>query len=1707
MSNEVSSDKDGKEQSNPFSTGGGGVNFETKVQATFALFMLAEKFVPCLPNYPIEKIKLQGKYDGFDTDDCIVYVKNRETDKSSKLLIQIKHSISITENDPVFREVIQAAWNDFENQQLFNEDTDEIALVTAVLSKTDIKNVRPLFDWACFSENETEFLKKVNSNKFSSSEKKKKLKAFRKNLDSAKGQAVTDKELWRFMKKFHLLAYDLDSDSSIVSTMIQSFISQCVGEEENNIWEKVISIVQSCNQNAGTIKRLNFPCEICDKFQNNQNNKISKDIRIINEHGNYILEGIKSDIGGETIHRNEALTKLTDYCSNSDIVLVTGERGCGKSGLIKEFVSNIKKNEPIIVLRTEELEKSHLQSVFSDIGIQSTLYELEAQYALYQNKYLIIESMEKLLELNKTGAFLDLFEYIRKQSGWTIIATVRDYAYKQIIFNYINLSQVKYNILTMDNFNEEELCEIREQVDILNDVFKNVKIKELLSNPFYLDLAYRALKNGGEITCEDEEKEFQQMIWSVIIQKDIERSNGLPIKRRDTFIKIAVERAKSMRYGVSDRGLNAEAIMKLEEDNLIRRDSQSSFVFLTHDVLEDWALEKYIDEIYIEYGGDIGKFITAIGYEPAMNRAYRLWLNKKQKHDLFIKNFVIKILRKREIDKCWHEETIAAILSGDNLEGLMDALGEVLLEDRNSLLKRFCFMLRLSCKIPDKYLNSILVQNDEEYRNILPMILKPYGESWDSIISYLYRNFNRLDKSMFIHIVFLLNEWSQIININDELPKISRTAGLLALNLLERVKDSYSDKEEKKKIFEVVIKVIPSIKGEFTKIIENEILGVENRKRARYVDDFCEYMITDIGSGFMAKYDPELLIKISLHEWMPKKDIDKYNMWESGPDVDGYFGLEHYNSSMKFFPSSGARAPFNQLFRLAPRKALDFVIELCNITSKKYVYSNLDFKVATDEDGKANVEYACVNLQLNDRTMIKQYCSGRLWGAYRGMGNMPNILESALMTLENWLIEYIEYFKDNKDEVEGCFNYILSKSKSVMTTAVLTSVATGYYKVIGKAALPLLKVAEFYDIDLSRSVNERGGNEINWFSLNNDPLRKLYINERRTAALRPWRKDSLETLCIKLQFTELREEVLKIIDELRELYSEDVTWKFRFHRIDTREYEYEYDEKQDGIICISGKIEDKLEEIQKEKQEELRLHNRFMKLYLWSDKKLKDEKLLDGEHYIDWRYVLQETQELKAIADMSENDTVISFLVGGILKAVIILLKERATDMEKSDLKWCKEFILRSVEISIENEVRYVIEDKDDTKGVAAAAEVLPLLLDYVDNKKEKEKIKKLIIVGFTHHDNTVRKKAAEGICKYLWDRDNKFAKRCVVGSGYYALERKAYNKKRRAIYFKRFENEDNTYYKKWISKVRKKLYTKKIDMDINFMNIEDCSLDCLLVAFTMINRNIDYEYSGYIKNLLLRIFEIENNKRDYTREKESDTEEYYKVIGDLSKKFAYYILNLDTNDVEKYYEELNLGCELAPEFIKYFLTSLDYFTELKNDRSIYWKIWKSISNTVENIAIDLDKSNGYKYDDRSKLIRSMMYVDCPWQKVDYERQTIKNGARYIMDFVKVAGTNPDVFEALCSLIYHFSNIFFDEGLLILAGFDNDVINKNLAESNNSVFYLEKVLHRYILIDTSSVIEKDMYDACLKLINELVEKSSSEAYYVREYLIKSKKIG
>jgi hypothetical protein len=270
-----------KQLSSPFSTGGGGVHFEAQVQASFVALMLTGGYAPCLPCRPISKIKLQGKFAGYQTDDLIVFVQDSIGKGQCKLLGQVKHSISITESDSTFAEVIQSSWHDFNNAEVFTKGKDVIALITGPLSATDTNDVRIILDWARHSENSAEFFHKVELAHFSSDAKRRKLRAFKASLKKANSDnEVSNVEIFEFLRHFHLLGYDLDIKAGVTLSLLHSLIGQYSPDEVQSIWARLVDEVQSTNQNAGTLSAASIPEDLLSAFKQRRVETIPDELAI-----------------------------------------------------------------------------------------------------------------------------------------------------------------------------------------------------------------------------------------------------------------------------------------------------------------------------------------------------------------------------------------------------------------------------------------------------------------------------------------------------------------------------------------------------------------------------------------------------------------------------------------------------------------------------------------------------------------------------------------------------------------------------------------------------------------------------------------------------------------------------------------------------------------------------------------------------------------------------------------------------------------------------------------------------------------------------------------------------------------------------------------------------------------------------------------------------------------------------------------------------------------------------------------------------------------------------------------------------------------------------------------------------------------------------------------------------------------------------------
>lgn len=1654
---------------------------------------------PGLPGYPLYRLKLQGRYAGYQVDDFIAFGRDPGTGREAKLLAQIKHQAAVTGGNAVFGDVLAAAWHDF-NAPAFDASVDALALITGPLSAADTHHVRPLLEWARHSADEREFLDKVATDNFSSDDKRAKLDVFREHLKRANGNTdVSDLKLWSFLKRFHLIGYDLDVEEGSTPALLRALISQASDEPPVLLWSRLVDAVQTANQNAGTVTVETLPAELRHSVRPGANTRWTQDVDRLEEHGRRILGSVRMDIGGVHIDQRATLARLQALAEESRFVWVTGPRGAGKSSLVRSMAQQLGQDAQVFCLRTEDLNQPGLMQVFTSLGLNHSLGALGASLALLPKKFLFIESLEKLLELEHQEAFRDLLQFLNTDPGWTVIASGRSYAAQQIAFTFLQPEGVFPAVLTLSGFTEAQVEELCQSQAALQAFAANPVLKALLTNPFLADLAYRVTGSGTSFAAGDGEREFRLAVWRDVIAKESVRGHGLPARRRATFVQVAVQRAKRMVYGVPAGEFDAEAIARLEEDHLLVRNGRTQQVSPAHDVLEDWALEAFIDEAYGRHGDDLRAFLQAVGNEPAMNRAFRHWLQRRLHDEPGADDLVLDLLTHPDVERYWQDEAITAVLQGDGALAFLCRVEARLFAAEGELFSRCCFLLRVACQMPR--FDGMFGMDAGLMTGSFSFPLRPVGPGWSALIRFALERRTLLPEAWRPHLTAVLKDWSSAVNVEDPPGALARDVGLLALHLIEPLKRAYRADPVRTSLLDTILWVSTAIPDEVAALVEQDVLSLpRHRDRPDYADDLIEKMLLLPGVAMVSRTQPELIIRLAWNEWIAPAGSE--NGWQdSHTDVEGHFGLR--NSRQDFYPASGAKGPFIYLLNRHGFTGLNFIVQLCNHAAERYAHSSLEQGMSARSRGPDGTIQPVdqIDLRFDDGGVVRQYVSARLWLGYRGHAAIPEVLQCALMALENYLIALVEQADtpDALSAVEQICTSILRTSNSVLTTAVLASVATGFPEQLGRAALPLLRHAALYPLDRNRRIHERGAGEANWFAYGHDALGPLYAQERRTAALRPWRQRHLEHLITHLQFSDLRPEAYAAVDDLRAASTGSESERFLLHRVDTRAWTARPGPEPGQMILTTPEVEPDLAELTRVHLQEQQLMARFSALFVWSTNTFKRE-IGESDLYPTWREALAETQALWA--EVEEDDPVRVLHMGALITTAAVVLRDHSSELTNAEARWCAEVCASAVLHGADLDDHLDGGGATDLEGVHAAATILPLALDLAQDDAARLRARQHIVTGLTHSTWSVRLAVAEGVRLHLWRRDPAFAERCIRGMlAFSRFERERRDEERQ---LRSADADDQFVAAQERQRLKNTFRVAFLQGDFDTAETELSPLaptaDDLIAAALMIpDGSIQAQHVHLLTQLLLVLFENEEQQDRRVRRQdriEPSPKQRTRFIG----RFVKYLLGLEHGDFQPFTALLKQGCERAPSLLQAILLRMAVDTERPDRKALYWRFWNTIAPTVQGIAVRAASEN----EQHQKLMRSLLCVDVDWQPVDHENQNIGQGKPFLMAFFEQAGMNPDVFEGLAALMYHFPSIFFEDGVHVLAFWQGT--SQAPPIGGNSAFYVERAIQRYLHVDHPGPISRRMYEACLTLLSKVVETASARAYYLREQLVRSRRV-
>lgn len=1680
---------DGERQiASPFSTGGGGTVFEMKVQASLLAALLVRGHVPGIENAVARELHLQTEHRGYQTDDALV-IATDVRGLSRRQLWSAKHQVKFTDSDSVFRDVLADAWLDFSNAELFNPELDVLILATGPIAATH-KNLLTLLEFARAAVSGADFQARLARKGLISQTAREYLASVAGECTRTAGRDVSPDEIWKFLRCFHIVGFDFDQTASQDEARLKSLLGLAIrigtGGTGEDLWNTIFKWVANRNPRAGSFTRESLPAEWQQATTTVAAHFESGVIHRLVEHSELLLKRVRSTLGPQLhLPRSDIVGELAAAFVQQSFTLVTGVAGVGKSSAALVALQQVLGGAPLFLFQATEFGRGHIDHAFADLRVTESLSRISSLFALHPRKFMLIESVERLLESAQRDAFFMLLSKLAEDETWRVVLTCRQHAAGQIQDAFLTPLGLDCRSLTVPLLNDAELDAILCQLPLLRIVATHPRTRELLRNPWFLDKAC-TVDWSKESTSEPlDQRRLRDLMWRQVIVREDVRTGGIHLQRDRCFREIAVRRARSLQSFVSITAGEKMAVQALVADELLVQEPATGAMAPAHDVLEDWALVRWVAAIFGSCGQESKRFFEALGHEFAIRRAYRQWLQETLAcRDIgSIRAFVDAVIASCDVPPYWKDETIVSVLLSDDSPQFIAEHESALLANSKAQLKTVIHLLRIACKRPNPFWD---LSEAVLGRVFGDTHLVPEGHAWSAIIRLIHRNFSYFKKDDLPLLLGLLDDWKASANWQNPLPDPAREVGLIALSFWSKLDDHYHWKEALERLASLILTVPQAVPNEFKVFLKTE---TESDARSHRGEILEKKLLASFECAAACRSHPGLVAAFAEKKWGLDQS-PKRSPYDSGAvDMNEHFGLRTA-LRLDFLPASALQGPFWALLQKHPDVGIGLILKLSNVATERFVQDGLD---ARYDQGPIEIE-----MDFGDGVTCKQWANPRLWLLFREGMPGPYVLESALMALEKYLLDLAAAGHDLRDVTRK----LILKSNSVAVTAVVASVATAHPHKVGDTALALLRTPEFFELDLQRYVHDPISNVLGDWGLN--PLKKVYHNERVESGKLPHRRRNLEALACELQTGPLREQVWKIIDEFKaqlpppDQQTEELKmWRLRFHRMDLRNFKVQERLESGRVLYTAGAPEPDVAEVVEKNAPALRANEEATSVVVWGMSVFEGRDLEKFDPK-SWREMLEKAQRL---AREHENQDALQILSheGGPGYVAAICVRDHWKDLTLEEKRWCRDFLLSKVMADKDATNEFMRVQRFSMSSAVAAARVLPILLDEAD-EATTERVREAIVAAITHAVEEVRNYAAVSIGWYLWERDTALASACIAGLLDFAqLERRSYGLWR----WQNFSSRGSLHDLVWtqIGSVRERIAARKPLAErrwYRFSVSESFSASVLPLVANIVSQQQARPLAQQIYTQIAESF-AHSWKREHRRRHQEHRN--YQAESALKTQFANFVVRCEPSVAAKLWAPFGKAIKDHAEEVAEVFEGLIVAEDTAHKGQAFWNLWEDTKEGLFSVP-DWQQELKRERAGLAKLASALLLDGVSWKEDARDWKPLHGHENKIRDFISAGGNAPCVCRSLVRLLDGIGAFLLPGACLWLDEALRDGNPSEMIGNRNSLFSLSRILTPLVFSRTAVLRNNGaLRDATLRILDAMVDQGSSAAFRMRDFLI------
>ncbi|HEY3863700.1 MAG TPA: hypothetical protein VGO59_17635 [Verrucomicrobiae bacterium] len=1668
----------------PLATGGAGVYFEQHVGAAFLALLLVRGIPPILPNCQLREVHFQTRHRGWNTDDLLL-VGIGAGEKQVQFAAQIKRSFKVSRNDEDFQKTIGAAWLDYVAKDLFNPQTDAFGIITLRGTDTLLNHFATLLDCARFSADAVDFKSRLETPGFVNKKTRQYSDEVRAAVEVAAGIPVTDEAFVGFLRRLHLLTFDLNTSTSQTEAWVKTLLAHtAVGPDKTGSasvsWHELLALTGAGEPQAVTFTHETLP----ESLRQRHSPVTSQDhhwLKVLEEHSQPIQRSARALVGGKLyLPRKSLVAEILAELEEHRVIVVTGPAGSGKSVIAGDTFASLVRDMPGFAFRAEEFAKAHLDETLHAAQVPLTAARLSAFLALEPRKLFWVESLERLLERTDRAALMDLLNLVQSDESCRLIITCRDYSVNLVCSSLLEQAGLAHRVVSVPLLSDDELSLVWQEFPQLEVVGRTPSLRELLRNPYILDKASRMQWRSGA-TVPENERCFRLKVWQEIIREDDRTDEAMPRRRGEVFVEVALRRARALSAYANCSDVDRHALQRLHQSGLIEFSPESdSLAAPAHDVLEDWALLYWLNELYLRNKTTPQEFFVAMGSHPALRRGYRRWLEELLEClPVEADSWIASIIENKGLSPQSRDDTIVVVLLSRNSKDFLERNEGLLLAEEGNLLRRVIHLLRVACKAPTG-----VPLGKYQWLQYLPKY-----PVWDVVLQIAHRNLDKIGNNHFSLLLGMLEDWCAGVGWLEPYPPGAGEAAEIAFALLPLTEDwRFSAVDGTKRLLKVIARIPKGAPAHFETLLRR---GITHDRRNRRVNDFAEIILEHLEGGPACRDFPDLVIELAESQWGITPGQEREHNFGDHFDVEVAFGLPE-TLSFDFFPPSAYHGPFNFLLTQHPQKGMDFILRLVNHAVASY--------------GNPKVFHRYIELptkisfELPDGSSHEQWCNPRLWLMYRAASVGPKLLECALMALERWLLDLCE---TDVRAAEAWMTQLLTKSNNVAVTAVVASAAIAFPRAAGLAGLSLLTCPDF--IELERVRMSQGGMPTGLFGDLPDQNVEdaIFKRERKESDALEHRRFDLENLAIQLQTGPHRERVWKILDSYRgelppleQQTDEQKLWRLALHRMDIRKWERK-GTTADGKEIIGSKTpEADIQTLIAKHAPEQEAFTERIALLGWGMAIFQhnDDANADRE---EWAARLVQAKKVYAQrnADDPSSDRIQGRLgAAGPAYVAAVVIRDRWEELSDEDRDWCAQVVAGSVTQDADSTDQFFIAGRNAMEASRPAAFIVAALFGRGLTPARETELLNALALALTHASEEATEMAFMGVGAFLWKSDKSLASTCVsavVHQGKAGAESEA--------------NENAKPFAQGVD--RDTIESDRTAMIRDFIrNREQLPAE----SFTELNlsswtgrralRDLLPIFGPCKEQIARRFFKLVSSFLASSWKQEGDGQEgagrHHELEHRCAQRLTGFVLTLPAQvALDIVTPVLDLVAE-NPKEVGGFVELLIGVEDRVGSGAPFWTLWQQVADRVVS-APWLGSLRERSYNEVA-LIHAL-FLGVSWKEGVHHWQRLNGEASRLDGLFKVLPPSAQALNEYCRFLYSVGQSSLPQTFLLIADKLKKAPTGLVLLIPEVVFFLEIVMRRWVYSQIGKLkANPGLMEAVLVILDALVDAGSSHAYRMRD---------